>query len=102
MMVPGTLDVKENGRGSYLRENIPNARPFSVLIPGTLNLYEKKSYFGRSQSCLVGSCSRPPEEVVWKGVKEQRLFRAVSKSYTGQKEGGEDIEDHTLRQSLLT
>ena len=38
----GYLDVKENGRGRYLRENIPNARPFSVLIPGTLDLQEKK------------------------------------------------------------
>merc|ERR1719209_62686 len=60
----------------HLGENVPNARPFSILIPGTLN--------------LVSCCGGTPEKVVREGVKEQRFFRAVSKSYGAQEEDNPD------------
>ena len=86
----------------YLGENVPNTRPFSILVPGAFNLSELQlisGHFGWGESYLVGGCCTAPAEVVREGVKEQRLFWTVSKSYRAQEE---DYPDHPPRQSKLT
>ena len=99
MTLPGTLAVKRGVR-RYLGENVPNARPFSILVPGALNLMELHLYNGLIHEIyLVGSCGRAPEKVVREGVKEQRFFRGVSKCYRAQEE---ENPDHPHRQSRLT